>query len=70
MEIIHWRHPQGQSHVEHSVHEVQPTFLRAVEMTYAKVKLHVCLIKHHDIKTYREVEVQLHEFLTTALDGD
>jgi len=34
-----------------------------------KVKLSLCLTKHHAMKTYREVEVQLHAFLTSALDG-
>jgi hypothetical protein len=34
-----------------------------------KVNLSVCLIKHHAIKTYGEVEVYLHAFLILILDG-
>jgi hypothetical protein len=34
-----------------------------------KVKLTLCLAKHHAIKTYWGVEVYLHAFLTLALDG-
>jgi hypothetical protein len=34
-----------------------------------KVKLSLCLTKHHAMKTYWGVEVQLHAFLTSALDG-
>jgi len=34
-----------------------------------KVNLSLCLIKHHVMKTYWGVEVQLHAFLTTALGG-
>jgi hypothetical protein len=33
-----------------------------------KVKLTLCLTKHHATKTYEEVEIQLHE-LISALDG-
>jgi len=29
----------------------------------------LCLTKHHAMKTYWEVEVELHAFLTLALDG-
>jgi hypothetical protein len=29
-----------------------------------KVKFTLCLIKHHDMKTYRGVEVYIHIFLT------
>jgi hypothetical protein len=32
-------------------------------------KLSLCLTRHHAIKTYWEVEVYLHAFLTSALDG-
>jgi hypothetical protein len=34
-----------------------------------KVKLSLCLTKHHTMTTYGGVEVQLHAFLTLALDG-
>jgi hypothetical protein len=34
-----------------------------------KVKLSLCLTKHHAMKTYWGMEVQLHAFLTSALDG-
>jgi hypothetical protein len=34
-----------------------------------QVKLSLHFVKHHAMKTYRGVEVQLHAFLTWALDG-
>jgi hypothetical protein len=34
-----------------------------------KVKLSLCLTKHHVMKTYWGVEVYLHAFLISALDG-
>jgi hypothetical protein len=34
-----------------------------------KVKLSLCLTMHHEMKTYWGVEVYLHAFLTSALDG-
>jgi hypothetical protein len=34
-----------------------------------KVKLSLCLTKHHAMKTYWGVEVQLHAFFSWALDG-
>jgi hypothetical protein len=34
-----------------------------------KVKLSLCLTKHHAMKTYWGVEVQLHTFFTSALGG-
>jgi hypothetical protein len=34
-----------------------------------KVKLSLCLTKHHAMKTYWGMEVYLHAFLTSALDG-
>jgi hypothetical protein len=34
-----------------------------------KVKLSLCLIKHHAMKTYWGVEVMLHAFLISALDA-
>jgi hypothetical protein len=34
-----------------------------------KVKLSLCLTKHHAMKVWWEVEVQIHAFLTSALDG-
>jgi hypothetical protein len=33
------------------------------------VNLSLCLTKYHDMKTYKRVEVQLHAFLISALDG-
>jgi hypothetical protein len=34
------------------------------------LKLSLCLTKHHAVKTYVGMEVWLHPFLTSALDGD
>jgi hypothetical protein len=34
-----------------------------------KVKLSLCLTKHHDMQVYWGAEVYLHAFLTSALDG-
>jgi len=42
-------------------------FRRASHWT-VKVKLSLCLTKHHALKTYWRVEVQLHAFLISALD--
>jgi hypothetical protein len=36
-------------------------------MHKVKVKLSLCLTKSHAMKTYWEVEVELHTFLTSAL---
>jgi hypothetical protein len=41
-----------------------------VHLGKVKLKLILCLTKYHSIKTYRRVEVQLHVFVTWALDGD
>jgi len=35
-----------------------------------RVKLSLCLIKYHAMKTFGGMEVYLHTFLTSALDGD
>jgi len=35
-----------------------------------KVKLSTCLTKHDAMKTHGAVEVYLHTFLTSTLDGD
>jgi hypothetical protein len=37
---------------------------------YLEVELGVSFAKHNAKKTYGEVEVQLHAFLTAAVDGD
>jgi hypothetical protein len=34
-----------------------------------KVKLSLCLTKHHAMKTYGGVKVQFYAFLTSVLDG-
>jgi hypothetical protein len=34
-----------------------------------RVKLSLCLTTYHAMKTYGKVEVYLHEFSTSALDG-
>jgi hypothetical protein len=36
---------------------------------YVKLKLSICLTKHHAMKTYLGVEVQFHAFFTSALHG-
>jgi hypothetical protein len=38
-------------------------------MVLGKVKLSLCLIKYHAMKTYGRMEVQLHASLTSTLDG-
>jgi hypothetical protein len=35
-----------------------------------KIKIYLFLTKHHSVDTYREVEIQFHAFLTSALHGD
>jgi len=34
-----------------------------------KVKLPLCLNKHHAVRAYGQVDVQLHAFSTWSLDG-
>jgi hypothetical protein len=38
-------------------------------MYIEKIKLSLCLIKHHAMKMYGRVKIKLHALLTTALDG-
>jgi hypothetical protein len=38
-----------------------------VKLENVKVKLSLCLTKYHSMRTYGEVEVQRHAFLTSAL---
>jgi hypothetical protein len=45
-----------------AVHE-----LLCVTVVKVKLKLSLCLTKHHPMKTYGGVEVQLHPFLTSAV---
>jgi hypothetical protein len=40
-----------------------------VEMVKLKVNLPCAQLRYHAINTYEEVEVQLHAFLTSVLDG-
>jgi hypothetical protein len=35
----------------------------------SQINLSLCLIKHHSVKMYRGLEVQLHAMLTSALYG-
>jgi hypothetical protein len=42
---------------------------RNLKSPFAKVKLSLCLSRHHDMKRIRGVEVQLRAFLTSALGG-
>jgi len=41
-----------------------------IGVTGIKVKLSLSLNKHHAMKTYWGVEVQIHAFLTSALSGN
>jgi hypothetical protein len=43
---------------------------RAIGYSKVKVKLSLCLTKYHAVKVYEGVVVQLHAFLTSAVDGD
>jgi hypothetical protein len=44
--------------------------VRGWRKLYNDVKVvSLCLTKHHAMKTYWEVELQLHAFLTSALEG-
>jgi hypothetical protein len=36
---------------------------------FVNSEMSLCLTKHHAMKTYWGVEVQLHAYLTSALDG-
>jgi hypothetical protein len=40
-----------------------------VHTVKVKTKLLLCLTKHHAMKTYGEVEVNFHAFLTSELEG-
>lgn len=42
---------------------------KAEEGIMKKLKLSLCLIKHHALSAYGAAEVLLHTFLTTALPG-
>jgi hypothetical protein len=46
-----------------------PQFILKRIVKCIKVKLSLCLTKHHVMKTYWGVEVQRHAVLTSALDG-
>jgi hypothetical protein len=42
-----------------------------MKLTYSyKGKVVPVLIRHHPVKTYGEVEITIHAFLTLALGGD
>jgi hypothetical protein len=51
-----------------SSHELLKTALFHLQKSYNKSNLSLCLIRHHSIKAYGEVEVQLHGLLTSATD--
>jgi hypothetical protein len=53
----------SQMHPVH-IHSTLPPYLSRI-----KVKLSLCLTKHHAMKTYWGVEIQLHALLISALDG-
>jgi hypothetical protein len=40
-----------------------------VKVRVKKVKMPLCLTKHHAMKSYWGVEIQFHAFLISALDG-
>jgi hypothetical protein len=45
------------------------TIHEASSGSVSRVKLSLCLTKHHTMTTYMRMEVQLHAFLTSALGG-
>jgi hypothetical protein len=53
-------------HYTNNAYPVPQSFQANTRMT----NLSLCLMKYHSIKTYGEIEVQLHAFLTLALDWD
>jgi hypothetical protein len=55
----------GRKHITRLVITFHNCFLSAVK----NVKLLLCLVQHHDMKAYEEVEIYFHAFLTTLLDG-
>jgi hypothetical protein len=52
-----------------SVRATRPCFMYYVPQGKVKIKLSLCLIKHHTIRIYEGVEVYVHTFLTSALGG-
>jgi hypothetical protein len=82
-QLVHrlWENTYTHAHIEEHYDTISPAFLSKIREV--KIKLYLCLTKHHTMKkrrisclikyyamkTYWGVEVNLHAFLTLAQDG-